>query len=207
MLETIQPRWTGLCVVAAPGPSLTKEVAAACKGQRVLAVGDAWRRLPWAEVLYHCDSAWWNVHKGLLDFAGEKWSSHEPGTNDKLDVAQKYGLRLVRGKSGEGFSLDPTVVHYGRNSGFQAINLAILFGANPIVLVGLDMKGTTHFFGHHPKGLRNGVEFSGFVSDFDKAAKLLPQSIRILNATPGSAIKCFRQVRLEDVLERMSAAS
>ena len=59
--EVIQPRWSGLVIVAAPGPSLTPEVAEACREQTVLAIGEAWQRVPWAEVLYHCDVRWWDA--------------------------------------------------------------------------------------------------------------------------------------------------
>ena len=110
----------------------------------MIAVNDAYRLFPDAAVLYACDSEWWDVHGGCPDFAGEKWSSHSVdagGHNDKREVAKKYGLKLVEGRDRDGFSFDPACIHYGSNSGFQAVNLAILFGAKRIVLVGFDMRG------------------------------------------------------------------
>jgi hypothetical protein len=189
-------------VVAATGPSLTEAVAERCRGSRVLAVNDAYRRLPWAEVLYACDQEWWNVHQGCPDFAGEKWSSHEAGTNDKLATAERYGLRLVQGRDGEGFSLDPSVIHYGSNGGFQALNLALLMGAKRVLLVGFDMHATNgrHFFGDHPEPLSNYVRYETLVPYFRRAAALLPRGIEIVNCTPGSALDCFPAARLEDVV-------
>lgn len=190
-------------MVAATGPSLTPKVAEAVRGHRCIAVNDAYKLLPFSDVLYACDGSWWNVHAGCPGFAGEKWSSHGTGYNDKLATAQKYGLQLVSGAEKEGFSLEPSLIYYGSNSGFQAVNLAILFGATRIVLVGFDMSvrsGKRHFFGDHPAPLRNSANYANFIRPFERAAKTLPSHITILNATPGSALRCFPMVKLDDAL-------
>jgi hypothetical protein len=203
-LITPPDRWSGeIVVVAAPGPSLTPAVANACKGRRTIAVQDAYRLLPWADVLYGCDAVWWHHHKGCPDFSGEKWSTHDDISNDKREVAAKYGVHLIAGKPADVFSLNPAVLHYGSNSGFQAVNLAILMGAARIVLVGFDMRvvcGKRHFFGDHPAPLNNSVDFSRFVEPFQRAVQSLPSDLEILNATPGSALQCFPMVSLEDAL-------
>jgi len=213
-LETITPRWSGTVIVAAPGPSLTLDVAAACSaGRPVLAVGDAWRRLPWADVLYHCDAPWWRHHDGVPEFHGERWTSHDDGTNDKTAIAARYPLRIVEGRAGSTFSRDPSCIHYGNNSGFQAINLAILLGASRIILVGFDMQvrdGQRHFHGDHPAPLRNGSTYREWVPLFRQAARHLAQSadpVEIINATPGSALDCWPVVTIEEALrpERMVA--
>lgn len=201
---TIEPRggWQS-CIVAATGPSLTPAVAAACHGT-VIAVNDAYRLLSGADVLYACDAKWWDVHGGCRDFAGERWSSHEAGNNDKLACAERYGLSLVAGAADEGFSLSPERIHYGSNSGFQAINLAILFGATRIALVGFDMHtpaGRKHFFGDHPAGLVNNGNYERFIPAFERAAAKLPAHIRIINCTPGSALRCFPMADLAAVFD------
>lgn len=194
--ETAAPRWRGeCCIVAASGPSLTTDVAEACRGDHVIAVNDAYRRLPFADVLYASDARWWDHHGNCTGFRGEKWSAHNPKGNDKRKQAQAYGLRLVAGEDGNAFSLDPDRIRYGGNSGFQAVNLAILFGATRIVLLGFDMHGT-HFFGPHAGPLRNTTSFEKYIANFTAAAKKLPAYIRIVNATPGSALKCFPFVDL-----------
>jgi len=204
-LETIVPRWAGRrVVVVAPGPSLTAEVAEALRGEIVIAINDAWRMVPWAAVLYACDGSWWRHHNGVPEFAGEKWSSHSlKPPNDKTSIADLYGLRVVAGESKPGFSTDPSRIRYAANSGFQAVNLAILWGAAEIILVGFDMRvvaGKQHFFGSHPKGLKRGGNYPVWCRNFAAAAKTLPPGIRILNATPGSALRCFPAVDLSDAL-------
>lgn len=129
--EIISPRWSGIIVVAATGPSLTKEVAELCRGHHCIAVNDAYKLFPFAEVLYACDAPWWKAHNGCPDFLGEKWSSHDNGNNEKRPTAERFGLHLVNGKRQDGFSLDPSFISYGGNSGFQATNLAIHFSHSP----------------------------------------------------------------------------
>lgn len=205
-LQSIAPRWRGrTVVVAATGPSLTPEVAHAVRDHPVIAVSDAYRLLPWAEVLYSCDAGWWRVHEGAPGFAGERWSSHDKGSNDKTSLPREYGVRLVAGRDGHTFSSDPALLHYGSNTGFQAINFAILAGARRIVLVGFDMRhvaGKRHFFGDHPRPLSNNLDLRVLLPIFAKAARALPAGVEILNATPGSALTCFPIVPLPQALER-----
>lgn len=205
LVESVSPRWQHChaCVVAATGPALTEEVAATCKaafGVPVLAVNDAWRLMPWADALYACDAAWWNEYDGVPQFNGEKWSSHNPVKDEKLACAAKWGLRLIAGQRYPGFSFDPCRIHYGDNSGFQAINLAIHFGAKKILLVGFNMHGG-HFFGRHPKELRN-VDPKVFIPRFETAAKLLKGRATIVNCTPNSALTCFPQQELTAALQK-----
>jgi hypothetical protein len=158
--------------------------------------------MPWADALYSCDARWWDLHKP--DFAGGKWSSHHAPGNDKLGAATRHGLHLVRGQTGKGFSMDPGCIHYGGNSGFQALNLALLFGAVDIVLVGFDMRlvaGRSHFFGDHPAGLRRTCGYQNFIRVFEVAAGGLPGGIGIRNATPGSALRCFPEINLDQAFQ------
>ena len=197
----LKPRWSK-CVVAASGPSLTPDVAfAVCLSDwPTIAIQDAYRLMPWADVLYGCDAKWWSTHNGCMDFEGEKWSAHDDGTNAKLAEAEKYGLNLVAGQDKPGFSLDPEIIHYGSNSGFQALNFAILWGATEIALVGFDMRrveGKAHFFGEHPEPLRNGAKYERFVEYFTRAK--VPEGVRILNATPGSALQCYPFVDMGEI--------
>ena len=158
--------------------------------------------MPWADVLYGCDARWWNKHKGCMDFQGAKWSTHskESCSDNKLEVSEKYGLNLVKGEAGAGFSTDPSVIHYGDNSGHQGLNLAILLGSTYIVLVGFDMRhvsGRSHFFGDHPRDLFQRDEYESFAKKFKPA----PDGVTIINATPDSALTCYPTMDLEAAIE------
>lgn len=204
-IKPIAPRWHDgrKVIVAAPGPSLTPEVAERCRGFTALAIKEAYRLLPWAEVLYGCDGKFWDRRDGCPDFTGERWSSHgRDRIDDKSKAAAKYGLHLVHGRAGRTFSLDPKLIHYGSNSGFQAINLTILFGATDIVLVGFDMRevgGNPYFFGKHPARTA-AAPYAKFAPTFAEAAKQLPPRIRIVNATPNSALTCWAMMDLDAAL-------
>lgn len=205
-METIQPTWADFCIVAATGPSFTQEQADACRGYPVMAVKDAARlRMPWADAMYCCDPWWWERFDGLREFPGERWSTHQDRGNPKLEIAEKYGVRLVAGSHAEGFSLNPALVHYGSNSGFQAINIAIHKLRGPrkrLALLGFDMRTCEqrHFFGPH-EGRPNGVRYEGFVGNFKRAAEMLPANIEIINCTPNSALKgIFPMMDLEKAL-------
>lgn len=208
-LERAERRWSGRCIVAASGPSLTPPVADLCRGERVIAVNDAYRLLPFADVTYACDAAWWEVHR-LNALSGEKWTSHSLSPkNDKTAIADKFGLHVIAGEDREGFSLDPSKIFYSSNSGFQAVNLAILFGASTIVLVGFDMRAVdrrTHFFGEHKSPLRASAPFGQWIGKFAVAAKMLGGTPRIINCTPGSALRCFPMMPLAEALAGRMAA-
>lgn len=170
----------------------------------LVAVNDAYRLMPFADALYACDRKWWLKHKP--QFSGEMWTSHEPHSlNDKSDL-QIDGLNYVAGTHGIGFSLNPSVLHYGSNSGFQAINLAILKGCRFIVLVGFDMcrRDKAHFFGDHPEGFytNSDRDFRAYIPEFEMAAKRMPADLTIINATPGSALSCFPMMSLKDAVDR-----
>lgn len=209
-VETVTPDWAGEpCIVAATGPSLTKDVIQTCRmkrwlgGWRILAVNDAAKVFPLADAMYACDEAWWDHHGPTLEFAGERWSSHEDGeaaANDKTEAQAKYGLRLVLGRNNPKFSRDPSVIHYGLNSGFQAVNLAMHKGVSRIVLVGFNMqrvKNEAHYFGEHPGKLSRGTTYTNFCKAYEAAC---PPPVPVVNATPDTALRCFPIMTLEEAL-------
>jgi hypothetical protein len=181
--------------VAAPGPSLIRVPDAL----PIIAVQDAYRLNPHAKVMYGCDPQWWDSYEG--DFDGELWSTHhEESTNNKERAQKVFGVRCVQGKPGSTFSRDPSVIHYGDNSGFQAINLAILFGCTRIILVGFNLRGENMF---RPTG--ESSKYERFARRFEEAAEHL-DGVEIINTTPNSALKCFKEMSLEDALFNSIAA-
>lgn len=213
-LQRISADWNCPVIVAATGPSLTADVAQKvraarwpAKRARVVVVNDAWRLLPYADVLYACDLKWWKLHAAAVaaGFHGERWSTHEKIANDKSEMP--IDVNLVAGTAGDTFSDSPDLIHYGSNSGFQAVNFALLKGATRIVLVGFDMRvvdGRRHFFGDHPQPLSNHCHYELFLRPFRTAAKSC--RVPIVNATPGSAIDCWPRVDLEEALGAADAA-
>jgi hypothetical protein len=100
------------------------------------------------------------------------------------------------------------LIHYGGNSGFQAINLAVLMGARRIVLTGYDMKpgadGRKHWHdaGAHVGGWpvwRRWIDNLATIRPSIEGAGL---NVEIFNATRETAIpeSIFPRVNLESVL-------
>lgn len=166
----------------------------------LLAVSDAYKLAPWADALYSCDPEWWDEHAAKVTaagFTGQRWTQSQ-------SAALKYGLRWISALRRDGLSRDPRVIHTGGNSGYQAVNLAYLFGARRILLLGFDMKpsaGREHFFGSHPGQLRRSLPFNVWIQDFRTlAADLKAEGVEVINCTPGSALDCFPKAQIEDVI-------
>jgi hypothetical protein len=140
------PGATVACV--GTGPSLTQADVDALRGRvPVIAVNDAYKAAPWADVLYACDAKWWAWHAGVPTFSGPKYSI-DPRS------ARWAGVQVLQNTGTKGLEPAPTGLRTGRNSGYQAINLAVHLGAARVLLLGYDMSqgpdGKTHWFGHHP---------------------------------------------------------
>lgn len=179
---------------------------------RAIAVNDAYLQAPWADTLYAADLNWWNHHKGVPKdpftcrichrehggWAGPKFSV-APNTKDRHSY-----VTLLPTDSKAGLGLDR--VRQGQNSGYQAVNMAILSLGVRVVLVGFDMRvveNKRHFFGDHiGPGMNKASDYVGFRDRFrGMAADCSKHGIEVLNCTPGSALDCFKPVSLDEVLK------
>ena len=192
-------------VLIAGGPSLTQADVDYCRGKaRVLAINDTYRMAPWADLLYFCDGRWWDWHKdrpAFKSFAGIR------ATLDQRAAETDHGLKWLKNTGPKGLETDPTGLRTGRNSGYQAINLAVHLGAKRIVLLGYDMRlvdGSDHWFGSHPDG--RALTANHFTNIFLPAFKTLVEplakrGVEVVNATPGSALTVFDLHELIGVFE------
>lgn len=205
-VERLWPNSTIVCL--ATGPSLTAEDVEFCRGKsRVIAVNDAYSLAPWADVLYACDPAWWRWHQGVKDFGGQKWSIESSAWSKRLRDAFADVKRL-RNTGETGLESNPTGLRTGRNSGYQAVNMAVHLGALRIVLLGYDMKvasdGRRHFFGNHPEAAQNSP-YPSFREHFKTLVDPITKAgVSVLNCTPGSALTCFHSADLRAVLTTAS---
>lgn len=186
---------------------MNQDVADACKGKTTMVVNDTYKLFPWGDVLYSGDGEWWHVHKGAPEFAGERWGGYNERYIPDLteQAGSRFGVNLVRAVQQEGFSDKPDILHEGANSGFAALNLALHFGCETIVLIGYDMRyidDKAHWFGLHGFGSNPRERtFIDWIARFERAIPTLPDGMRIINATPGSALTCFEMMDLKNALE------
>lgn len=107
---------------------------------------------------------------------------------------------------GTGLSLDGEYLVTGGNSGFQALNVAVLSGADRIVLIGYDSREPehgqpSHFFGHHK--IREPIHaYELYRKAMKDAAKAIKAAgVRIINCSPDSAINDFEKMELREALQ------
>jgi hypothetical protein len=193
-------RWEGRTVaVVASGPSLKGADLGALEGIPTIAVNDSWRLVPFAQVLYAADREWWEYHKGVPQFQGEKWTQHK-GAKQWPARAAEMGLRVIRSAPLPGLSCEPSLIHTGANSAYQVLNLAVLAGASRVLLLGCDMKGP-HWFGKHPGKLHRPSPYSRFRKAFEGVAPQLVQlGVEVINCSPISAIQAYPKMPLEEAL-------
>ncbi len=195
--------WPGFSVVCvATGPSLDAAQVDAVRAWRdtgtaraIVVVNDAYVLAPWADVLYACDGSWWEAHAGAPSFRGQKVSGTRHGA--------AWGAQCLVTDRRHGLSDDPTTLA-GSNSGYQAMNFAVLSGASRVVLLGYDCRpsqtGQTHFFGSH-RHASHEPPFGLFLGEWPSACQPLEDAgVSVVNATPDSAITCFPTATLTEAL-------
>ncbi len=222
-----RPVWRGRStLIIGGGHSLTKEQIAAAEplheaGRlRVIAVNDSFLWCPWADILYAADSQWWQwtaagtpklgigmsgaqVKERFESFQGERCSIQRAGAN--VHDPRVHKLRNYdHPHFGAGLSVNPRFLVTARNSGFQAINLAILAGSRHLILLGFDgipsPTGKTHFFGDHPK-----IESLTVYEHFRRGMAAGEHAItatgtRVVNASPGTYYDNFPKMSIEQAL-------
>ena len=211
--EVVRAWEGGTAVLLGGGPSLTALQVAMVhvkhSAARVfcIAVNSAYSLAPFCEVCYFADARWWEWNRerpAFRDFAGQKCS-----IQDSMKQITDDAVHILRNRDypyhGLGLSLDPSALVTGRNSGFQALNLAILAGAKTVILLGYDGQagkdGRSHWHpGHNtPTPSAAYEEYRRAFSAAESAIK--KAGVRVINCSPGSAIDSFEKMALEDALE------
>lgn len=199
-------RWKGASVaIIASGPSLTRADAdyARLAANRVIVINRSWLLCPKADVLYAADERWYR-NQYPKEFDGEKWSS---ARNDGWrQEPPPLGVRLAKTKQGAKLSDSPEVIYEGSNSSFQAMNLAVVWGARKIVFIGLDLQHTddkTHWHGDHTGGLSNPTKaaLAMYREAFETVAPdLQARGVEVINASRSTSLTCFPRKVITDAL-------
>jgi hypothetical protein len=218
----VRQEWIGVtAAILGGGPSLTQDqVAQVQHSCRVVAVNDAYLLAPWADVCYFADSIWWEWQieghaKPLLDLSGAEVRERFKNFEGQLCSIQYAGsnirderVHMMREqmKDPNTLSDDPTRLVTGRNSGFQAMNLAILAGASRILLLGFDnhidhVTGRSHWFGEHPRPRTHPLFYDFMRRSFSAAEHAIKEAgVEVINCTPGSTLDSFPKREIEEAL-------
>jgi len=145
------------------------------------------------------------LRQGVPEFSGIKLSQDIGACTafdvNKVEVVRMSGSILVEtaGVIGAGS------VNGGGNSGFQALNIAVQFGAKRIVLVGFDMRldRGVHWHGRHPSGLNNPGDplFVHWRRALNSAASTLADlGVEVINASPISTLTAYPVMSLKEAI-------
>lgn len=185
--------------IVAGGPSFNEKQLRLLEGQkRIITVNNSFEKLPDAEVCYAGDYTWWNYYHNIVknNTTSSLWTGNRQS-------ARKFRLNHVDCRMGITGISSKFIVH-GGNSGYQALNLAHLWGASPIILLGFDCNygpnQKRHHYRDHPKEFgSNGDGIVSWKSHFEEAARAFKQlNKRVINCSPDSAIRGFEKGELED---------
>jgi hypothetical protein len=106
---------------------------------------------------------------------------------------------------GNGLSQDNQALVTGGNSGYQALNFAILAGAKKIILLGFDAKEPkkgekSHWFGEHP--IQCSPQAYPMYRDSFKngLAAITATGVKVINCSLDSAIDVFPKMTIKDAL-------
>lgn len=201
------------CFIIGGGPSLRGFDFSQLKGELVIAVNRGFEKVDAAIMVSQDVRLWGWIETGKLgedckrkfnDFKGLKvwirtaWmhGNDFPFPEDIYTISSTESREMIfNSKNG---------LPACTNSGLNALCLAICLGANPIYLLGFDMKGekgrAAWFHDGYPEVQDEEMykrmmvpNFELFASDIKKAG------FKIINLNPDSELKCFEFGRFEDI--------
>lgn len=199
------PGWQGeCCAIVAGGPSVKKMDLSVLKERiHVIAIKESVEKCPWAEVCYGCDAAWWLHRKGLPQFRGIKIFHGVGAANRWADL---HRAEIVMGDD-RMLVEHPLKLGNGGNSGFQALNLAVQFGATDIILIGYDCQShgnDLHWYGRNTwLNASNPMQsnYNRWKKGFEIAKRDIDKmGVTVVNASAESELKCFRKTALSDIM-------
>lgn len=171
---------------------------------RVIAIKKNIELAPFADVVYGCDAPWWQSVQFLPSFKGLKLAydgavcNNETGIQ-KVDIPDPASLGLLFDKVG--------TVGAGGNSGFQALNLAMQFGACRIMLIGFDahLRDGEHWYGRN-NWMKASNPDAYNVQKWVKALNLVApviakRGVEVINASVCSDVHCFPKMKIDQALQ------
>lgn len=199
VLDALKPGlWKGeRCFIIAGGESVNDFDIERLEGEHVIAVNLAFRLLD-PEIIYATDARLWGWiergETGVLDserFENSKalkvWSDlNSAPLPEDIVIAPAF----AGGKISD--SLEKGIAP-GTNSGFGALNLAMLLGASEIYLIGFDFYGGRWHAGYpEPSEAGNSDHLQCFKENSEEFKQFMEANeIKIINLNPKSKLKVF----------------
>lgn len=213
----------GTVLILGSGPSLTRDDVAYARRcvALTIAVNDSYLYAPDAEVLYAGDGTWWRNHQMCRTahiYQGIKFPAFhglKASVSCPTSAVYEPDVMLFRQGAQMGLSRDPDRLATGKNSVYQAINLAVHLGGTGAVLLGVDMqpgkvyrdgahRTSDHFFGRHVDDSK--PPYALCLQRFRTlTAPLAEIGFDVVNCTPRSALQCFPMLSLRERFPEVAA--
>lgn len=198
------PDWSGdVCAIIASGDSVRPVAVNQLKNRcRVIVVNNNHELAPWADVLYAADYKWWVRYPQWKEFKGLKISRDEQ-TCLREKIRRVYLLNEKDPAESRISIARKGYIARGGNSGFQAINLAVQFGARRLLWLGFDFCGK-HWHGDHPNGMVNPKPQTlvRWAETLDKQAQLLTElGVTVINCSARSVLTAYPKMTIEAALK------
>jgi hypothetical protein len=195
--------WTGApCYIVGGGPSLKGFDFTKLRGHRVIAVNRAFEFVENPALFVTLDDRY---IRGVVGgaYGGEVAERFAALDCPKLVVQSSTTeplppgvLALPRGGEIGGIADSfKAGLWSGKNSGFVALQVALLLGASEVNLLGFDMTPGWHHEGH-PWPTDPGV-YAIFANAFDAVAEKVQRRAVVRNLSPESGLTCFPRYRLD----------
>jgi len=212
MLWNVLPEnsWRGRpCYIIGGGPSLRGFDWSCLEGELTIGINRAYEFFN-PTIIFSMDNRFWNwIELGRFgEEAREKFRTYTYGYKCWVDVAQATYPDDIYTIGAIGTDAWSTVlqegVGTGMNSGFAALNLAYLLGADPIYLLGFDMQGKQgkQVWFHTGYEVNQGDHvYDRFLHRFEQVAApaIKASGRRVVNLNPRSGLRCFPFDEVENI--------
>lgn len=160
---------------------------------RIIAIKQSVLLRPDADVMFIAGEQGWEICRPVFpQFRGTYIVTRGRG-----DARFPERTKRIGRNEPDRLSHDPTMVT-GRDAGTSAINIAYLFGATEIVLLGFDMTGG-HWCRTHPLPFPPKAHFERHLEVLPSIARdLAAAGVRVVNCSPSSVVDVFERGRLEE---------
>lgn len=193
---TVPREWEGeRCFIIAGGSSVKAQAALLPKLRgRIIAIKQAVRLRPTADVMFLAARDDWFVCRDYFRFY------HGPRIICRSNYPHMPTGTLYLRRSKDALSRDPQFVG-GLDAGASAINLAALFGAKEIIVLGMDMCQGRWVPNHPTMPVIPDWHFKLHLEGLRRMApELKRDGIRVINCSPISAVEVFEKRPLKEFL-------
>lgn len=200
---SVPPIWEGeAAFIIGGGPSLSQQNLDLIKDRRIIGVNCAYKLGYWVDIVFFADQMWWYYEEYYL----REWPGLIVSCCNRKDFFPHPKVKRL-GRKGNGWSDKPDQVAFNSNAGFAAINFAYHLGADPIILLGFDMKSSNrqhHWHENYPHPTTD-KQHKEHATHSKLIAHLAKQNgLTVINTSPETAIPetDFPRMTLEEVVEK-----